>query len=177
MFHKMKTIPKEYIAARREQNRAAECTPMSSERSPHSRGQGLQQRCKLKAKGYNNLGIILVSTMLFLLLLTLLAINALQTALLETKMSANFKDNIATLHKAEKKLQHKEFLLQQGITPLPPEITLISTDICGINFYRIKVHCDKEILQSTYAVIGDISSCDSKLNIQPGRQSWVSLES
>jgi Tfp pilus assembly protein PilX len=121
----------------------------------------------------NDSGVVLISTLLLLLLLTLLAINILQTGLLETRMSANYKDNILLLHRAEMNLYNQEALLQQGI--ISSGVTLISTDVCGVNFYRIQVNYGKEILQSTYAVIENLSNCDLKINIQSGRQSWVIL--
>ena len=121
----------------------------------------------------NNAGIILISTLLYLVILTLLVASILQTSLLETKMSVNYKKSIFHLHQAEMKLRAQERLLKQGIETLPAGIDLISSAICGVNFYRIKIDCENEILQSTYAVITDTRSCNPKPNIRPGRQSWI----
>jgi|GEM_PF-2035276 len=129
-----------------------------------------------KVKHFNRFsGIILVSTLLFLLALTLLTMSILQTSLLEIKMSVNYKDNILTLHKAEIELRDKEMLLETGVMPLPSQITLISNDVCGVNFYRISVNYGNEILQSTYAIIDDAIDCAPKPDIKQGRQSWVIL--
>ena len=127
----------------------------------------------------DNSGIILISTLLYLAILTLLVISTLQTNILETKMSVNYKKNIFHLYQAEIKLRTQELLLEealeQGIERLPAGIALISSEICGVNFYRIKFRYNNEILQSTYAVMTDTNWCNSKPNIRPGRQSWVHI--
>jgi Tfp pilus assembly protein PilX len=128
-----------------------------------------------------NHGIILISALLFLSTLTLLTLNILQTNLLESKMSNNYKDSLFALYQAENILIAKEKLLIQSpdINTLPPDIALISTDICGISFYRIQVNITEnginKKLQSTYAIRGDVSQCNPQPTIKTGRQSWLEI--
>lgn len=128
-----------------------------------------------------NYGIILISALLFLSTLTLLTLNVLQMNLLENKMSNNYKDSLFALQQAEIALTAKEKLLtpSTNINTLPPETTLISTDICGVSFYRVQVNSMEngvnKKLQSTYAVIGDTSQCNPPPTIKTGRQSWLEI--
>ena len=75
---------------------------------------------------------------------------------------------------AEKNLSQTEQLIQPHV--LPKGVTIISTAICGVTFYRVTVtgqyHHTKTTLQSTYALIGDTSNCNPKPTINAGRQSW-----
>jgi len=118
-------------------------------------------------------GAVLITALLFLLILTMLAMSIVHIGLLETKMSKNYQDKIFATQQAEQNLIQKEQQLNSGNLSVA---TVISTAICGVTFYRIEAegqyHHAKTNIHSTYAIIGDTSHCDPKPTIHPGRQSW-----
>ena len=77
-------------------------------------------------------------------------------------MSNNYHDEILALQNHERTLAKKEQHLNYS--------EIIATT-CGVTFYRVIAGT----LQSTYAVIGNISHCHPKPTIHPGRQSWREL--
>lgn len=120
-------------------------------------------------------GAILISALLFLLILTLLAISISQTGLLENKMSSNYQDGIFALQRAEINLTKKEQQIDRS-NKLPAGVEIISTAVCGVTFYRVKAEGRyreaKRVLQSTFAIINNSTHCRHKSLITPGRQAW-----
>ena len=123
-------------------------------------------------------GMILILALILMLLLSLLMLSAIETSLLETKMSNYDSNKMQTFYRAENLLIQYEQKIAQGEKTASAEI--IDNDICGITFYRITVaekrNGASSILQSTFAKIGDITHCDPKPIIQQGRQSWRLLQ-
>lgn len=119
-------------------------------------------------------GVVLMMTLFFVLLLAMMIMNALETALLEVKMSNNFTQQLATFNAALTKLINAETKLAQGGKVASAEI--ISTAICGVTIYRIIASATqgstKTEMQSTFAKVGDTSHCDPKPKMVTGRQSW-----
>jgi len=120
-------------------------------------------------------GTILISALLFLLILTLLAMSISQTGLLENKMSSNYQDGIFALQRAEINLIKKEQQIGRS-NKLPSGVDIMSTAVCGVTFYRVRAEGKygetKRVLQSTFAIINDATHCRHKSLIIPGRQSW-----
>jgi Tfp pilus assembly protein PilX len=120
-------------------------------------------------------GAILISALLFLFVLTLLAMSISQTGLLENKMSSNYQNGIFALQRAEINLTKKEQQIGRS-NKLPTGVEIISTAVCGVTFYRVKAEGKygeaKQSLQSTFAIIGDTTHCHHKPSIIRGRQSW-----
>lgn len=119
-------------------------------------------------------GMVLVIVMLLLTVLTVVVISSLQITLLETKMGTNFAMAATAASSAETKLAQYEAKLAQGGKVASAE--LISSVLCNVTLYRITAvgteGSAESNLQSTYAIVGDISHCDPKPNVNPGRQSW-----
>lgn len=119
-------------------------------------------------------GAALVAVMLFLMVLTILVISMLQSGLLETKMSEYYKNNSALFYAAERQLEKYEQQLAKG--EQVRAATIIDAAVCGTTFYRVNsvIHNGESGIrvQSTFAKVGDILSCDPKPQVQTGRQSW-----
>jgi len=120
-------------------------------------------------------GFILVTTMLFLLVVSLLAISVLNMNLLEDKMNIFHQDKIRAFYKAENILLDAERRILVGLDV--SNIQIVDTNICGVTFYRLIVeaeyHGAKSILQSVFAKISNFENCPSKPNINLGRQSFL----
>ncbi len=123
-------------------------------------------------------GAILITTLLFLVIVTLLTLSVIQIGLLETKMSQNYRDKIFATQQAEISLKQIEAQLQAGKVT-KSQSTLISEALCGVKFYRVNAigtyHNTSSTVQSTYAVINPNASCNPKPNITAGRKSWREL--
>ncbi len=121
-------------------------------------------------------GAILVTTLLFLVIITLLTLSVIQVGLLETKMSQNYRNKIFATQMAETKLAAAERQLWKGETQTNGQVILISEALCGVKFYRVKAigtyHNTSSTVQSTYAVINPNASCNPKPEITSGRKSW-----
>jgi hypothetical protein len=121
-------------------------------------------------------GFILVTTMLFLLVLNLLAFSALEVGLLESKMSSFYRDKVESFYKAENKLLQLEGEL--GGDQELDNIKVIDTNICGVTFYRLSVNSKyrsaKTCLEAIFAKIDETKICDPKLDKSiAGRQSFL----
>lgn len=120
-------------------------------------------------------GAILVTTLLFLVIVTLLTLSVIQVGLLETKMSQNYQDKIFATQMAEIKLVQLEERLRKGGVA-NSQMTLISDTLCGVKFYRVTAvgtyHTANSTVQSTYVVIDPNASCNPKPEITSGRKSW-----
>ncbi len=124
-------------------------------------------------------GAVLVTTLLFLVIVTLLTLSVIQVGLLETKMSQNYQDKIFATQMAEIKLVEIEKQLLQGKSQSSGQVILISDELCGVKFYRVTAtgtyHNANSTVQSTYAMVGDTSSCASAPDVTTGRKSWCAL--
>jgi hypothetical protein len=121
-------------------------------------------------------GAILLSTLLFIMLLTLLALYISQASWLESKMSNAYIAKLTALYEAENNLHKYEQKLLSG-EKINEKIAqkLDGYSYCpGIDFYRLHVASSDGTteLQSTIAKVGDISKCNPKPNIISGRQSF-----
>lgn len=125
----------------------------------------------------NAKGFVLVTVLLFVFILSLLALTLSQVSLMETKMSGYYQEKILSLVDAENKLIKDEGILATG--QIPREAILITDTVCGVKFYRLtaagKFGATKSVVQSTFVKIGDVSHCDPKPKIKAGRQSWKEL--
>ena len=120
-------------------------------------------------------GMVLVVTMLFLLVISFLALSLLNTSLLETKMSGYSKDKVLAFYKAENNLERFEQEIIDGIAGI--EIDKITgSDGCRAIFYRVTANAEyngaQSELQSTFVKITSTNPCDLK-KITPGRQSFL----
>jgi Tfp pilus assembly protein PilX len=135
------------------------------------------QEIKLDSKLDNTKGYILVIVMLFLLILSLLALSILNVGLLESKMGVSHQDKINSFYLAENYLLQAERQVVAGLPVTTAKVESIAADICGTDFYRLTAtanyHGAESVLLSTVAKVGDISSCEEKPNITPGRQSFL----
>ncbi|MCK4609212.1 MAG: hypothetical protein KAT71_07010 [Gammaproteobacteria bacterium] len=119
-------------------------------------------------------GVVLITALLFLLVLTLLAMSFLRTGLLEAKMSSNYQAKVFALQNAELNLAKSASKIGQS-SVLPKGVAVIAAP-CGVTFYRItaigsykKSHT---ALQEIFATVGDTSRCKPKPHIHNGRQAW-----
>jgi type IV pilus assembly protein PilX len=121
-----------------------------------------------------NSGFILVTALLFLLILTLLAVGILQNSLISIKITSNYQAQTFAFQTAENNLKQAELELENGT--ISNGVTEISNAMCGVKFYRIiasgEYHGAKSKLQSTYAIIGNTDKCNPKPTITQGRHSW-----
>lgn len=117
--------------------------------------------------------------MLFNVVLTLLVLSMLEKNLLYRKINSYFENSSLAFIKAEKALLVMENELKNEKIPKNAEI--ISSDICGVTFYKLtstgKSGIASKTIQSTFAKINDISKCTPKPLIKEGRQSWREFDS
>jgi len=138
-------------------------------------------------------GMVLATALIFLLILSLLAMVALNTSILQVRMSGNLADEIKLLQAAEAGLRAGENKLVAGnyhFSSLGIKVVYIIeqlTDACCVydqmntpttaNIYRItsKAGWDEKnslVLQSTYAKSLSTPCVSKQQPIQPGRMSW-----
>ena len=119
-------------------------------------------------------GMVLLTVLLFMTMISILVLAMLDTSLLETKMSNNYLNKIQLSYLAEAKLKQNERATLSNQISAGAELM---QQICGVDFYRVIVEMNdasgsKIKLQSTVAKVGDVSKCDPKPRIQTGRQSF-----
>lgn len=128
--------------------------------------------------GFFEKGMVLLVVMLFLSIISLLALNLLDASLLETKMSSYYQDRIQAFYKAENLLEQYERGILNGEKVVSAE--MIDDSICGAVFYRVAAnatyHEIESKLQSFFVKIGDTTRCDQKPNITEGRQAFLVVE-
>lgn len=119
--------------------------------------------------GYKSSGFILVTTLIFLSILTMLVLSASENDILETKMNHHDWNELIAETAAESQLAADEMLLL-GYQYVPPDLgveitnktSLQNIDICGRSNYLIEVtaHYQQSIshLQSLYQVQPDTQS-------------------
>ena len=131
-------------------------------------------RTRLKI-GKHEQGMVLVIMMLFLAVISLLALNLLNASLLEVKMSNYYLDKMRAFYLAENSLIQAEQEILAGKKVSSVEV--IDTSVCGVTFYRVfasaKYKETPSDLQSTLAKVGDTTQCDPKPNIKQGRQAFL----
>ncbi len=74
----------------------------------------IYQEAKL---GSRQRGVVLVTGLIFLVMMTLLGVTAMQTTMLEEKMAGNLRDEILAFQAAEAALREGEMFLQQITLP------------------------------------------------------------
>lgn len=126
----------------------------------------------------SQVGMVLITTMLFVTLLSMLAITLLQTNLLVTKISNYNRDQIRAKYLAEVNLKKYETEILEG-KPEANHVRIIdSKDICGVIFYEVNASATYGLasvkLQSTFAKV-DAANCNPKPNIQTGRLSFKEI--
>jgi Tfp pilus assembly protein PilX len=125
-------------------------------------------------------GMVLLVVMLFLSIVSLLAIELLNTSLLETKMSNSYRDKVYAFYEAEKRLKRYEReIVEHGNTENAKIID--DRSVCGAVFYHVvasaKVNGAQSKLQSTFAKNIDSAYCDEPKPItKPGRQSFLVIK-
>ncbi|EKE00782.1 MAG: hypothetical protein ACD_21C00274G0001 [uncultured bacterium] len=126
----------------------------------------------------NEQGMVLVIVMLFLLITSLLALSLLNGSLLETKMSSYYQDKVRAFYLAEDYLAQYEQEILAGREVAGAKI--IDAGVCGATFYQITANAKHNAvvskLQSTFVKVDDTAHCDPKLNVMPGRQSFLVVE-
>lgn len=121
--------------------------------------------------------MVLVVTMLFLLVISFLALNLLNISLLETKMSGYSQNKVCAFYKAEKNLEQLEQeIIDEKIAGVEID-KITSSDGCLATFYRVTASAEYNgalsELQSTFVKITATNPCDLKKHIKPGRQSFL----
>ena len=123
-------------------------------------------------------GYILVTTLLFLLILTFFIMGTIEISILNTKLARDYQDKMFSFQVAEINLVKKEKQLKGNSSILPAGVSEISSE-CGVVFYKVEAFGIykgiKTTLYSTYALLQDASSCKIKPNITSGRKSWREL--
>ncbi|MCK4870173.1 MAG: hypothetical protein KAS93_03595 [Gammaproteobacteria bacterium] len=123
-------------------------------------------------------GVVLFSALIFLLVITLLVIGVAKSGLLEAKINNNYYAKVMVLQKAEVLLRQQEKTLATA-NYLPPHVVVLTTQTCGVIFYRVNVEAGylhaRVTLQSVYAKLLRHRYCKTKPTIRPGRQSWLEL--
>jgi len=127
-------------------------------------------------------GYILISVLFFLTVLYLLVTGLMEVALLESKMSANYAQQIENLYATDQALIEYEQKILEGNPPSNAKIIqpVANSSICGVTYYRVTAtHAhgmNSTQIESTYAKLGDISKCNPKPIVQEGRQSFRLVE-
>jgi Tfp pilus assembly protein PilX len=122
----------------------------------------------------NSSGFILVVVMLFLSILSLLALSVLEVNLLENKTSVFYYDQVKSFYMAEESLLQKEQQIFAG-----QDTSGVAIDeMCGVTIYLLTATASyrsaKTILCSTVAKVDDSKNCNPKPNIASGRQAFWS---
>lgn len=124
--------------------------------------------------------MILITVMLFLLILSFLALSLLNTSLIEIKMSGYFQNKIFAFYKAENLLEKYEQEIIDGKIANAETSEIISTGICGVIFYRIIARAGYNgvlsVLQSVFVKANNLNQCKPAPNIKLGRQSFLVVQ-
>ncbi|MCL5261545.1 MAG: hypothetical protein M1561_07780 [Gammaproteobacteria bacterium] len=122
----------------------------------------------------NMRGIVLITTLLFLIVLSLMVMSALEVCLFATKVGKFSTEKYQTIYLAENRLLEYQQKLLAGKDV--KSAVLIDNRTCGVSFYRVfsdvKSGITKTQLQSTVVVIDNSPHCVPKPIQIPGRQSW-----
>lgn len=116
-------------------------------------------------------GMVLLTVLLFLIMITMLVMAALNTGLLETKMSGNYLASKQDFYAAESKLQQGEVELMKD--EHPSDDKLVQRDNC-VSYYRVMVNGEsglQSVLQSIVAKVD--AKCKPESKVKNGRQSFL----
>jgi len=120
-------------------------------------------------------GIVLVAALIFILIITILAMSDFESIQLDEKMITNQKTYFKNTQAAEKNLRAAELALQNNKSlPEGVEVTERQTDPCTqTKYYRLV----SNNVESTVAIPTKIKEpCQGKKRtLKPGRQSWRQL--
>jgi Tfp pilus assembly protein PilX len=135
-------------------------------------------RTRLNKQYTREKGMVLVVIMLFLLIVSMLALNLFNTSLLETKMSCYYQSKTHAFYMAENYLTQYEREILAGGQVAGAKV--IDSSLCGVTFYRViasaKYNGAPSNLQSTLVKTDNTIHCDPKPNIKQGRQGFLVLE-
>ncbi len=123
-------------------------------------------------------GMVLIVVMLFLTIISVLVISILTSSILETKLSGYYKNKIQSFYQAESLLAQYERNIIADKMPAAARI-IDATSICGAIFYLVTAQANylgaKTKLQSTLIKLDPTINCQSKTNINSGRQSLLEI--
>ena len=137
--------------------------------------------------GWRQSGVVLVMTLLFLFIFTLLGISIFNTGALNFKMSGHFERKAVVLEVAENALREGERAADTSSESpfchsemVSCQWKQVSVDDCGVVYYQVMVEVHDgsaaSQLQSLYASLrlADLE-CLSQHPVQKGRQWWQEL--
>ncbi|MBU0744105.1 MAG: hypothetical protein KKE11_01870 [Gammaproteobacteria bacterium] len=128
----------------------------------------------------NTRGYILVVMMVFLSILSMLALGMLNLGLLESKMDGFSQDKIKSFYIAENYLLRARQQIVFGGEVTNATVEKIDADECGVTFYRLTSKGNyrgaESVLQSTIAKLHEGSACDEKLRLTAKGQSFVIIK-
>lgn len=135
----------------------------------------MQRLCSI----FNESGVILISVLVFLTILSCVILSALEISLLETKMAKYSEEEWQAYYAAQTKLVAEEKTIFTG--NLGRDVALIDNhSICGVAFYKVNVSATVNTavrhLMSTVAKVDTSANCNPKPVLKKGRQSFVVLE-
>ena len=116
-------------------------------------------------------GMVLISALLFITILSLLVISIAEIGLLETKMSKSYQDKTQAFYNVLSEITSNE---QKLLTNQKSKFVQINDlGVCGVTFYRIDIvktvgNASSEIV-SNFAKFGDFSKCDKMPAFNEGR--------
>lgn len=123
-------------------------------------------------------GMVLITTLLILLVVSLLATSLLKTSLITKKINLLNQNKVRAFDLAINKLQTLES--EVGIYT-NKNVKTINSGIHGIDFYKIRVVAEYDgitsEIQSIWARLNHhYLTCDTKIEIRPGRQSFLIIK-
>lgn len=133
-------------------------------------------RIKLRYKSKQE-GFVLLTTLLFTTLLTMITVSIVESSLLVSKVSNYYGEAFIAFYRAERALAQSEAALLRG--EVVGNFKKIESE-CGVDYYlgvARGVYKDAVVnLQSTVAVVDSAVHCDlpPKVN-RSGRQSWLMM--
>lgn len=122
-------------------------------------------------------GFVLITVLLFVALLTLVAMNVVESSLLESKMSNYYAQAMVAFYKAEAMLQNGESALLKGETSAGFKKI---ASYCGVDYYSGVARGEYKgavvNLQSTLAKVDSQAQCKDPPKAKTGRQSWLVVD-
>lgn len=130
--------------------------------------------------------MVLITTLLILLVVSLLATSLLKTSLMAKKINLLNQNKTTAFELALHKLQPLE-LNPTGkprgddIRQVATSIKVIASGVCGVDFYQIRAIAEyngtTSEIQSVWAQLNfHYPTCDPKIEIRPGRQSFLIIK-
>ena len=119
----------------------------------------------------SNSGMVLISALLFVVILSFIVVSITESSLMEAKMTKSYQDKIQAFYDAEADILSNEQKLLSG--QKSKFEVFDDGGVCGVTFYKIdevkKVGASTSEIISYFAKFGDFSKCQNVPIYNEGR--------